>query len=102
MYQNEGFRDKYKESRLLSSRLVFCIFIAVLLFFLLLFQLARLQIISFEHYSTLSTDNRIKLTALPPPRGLIYDRNGVILADNFPTYRLEIIPSNSGDVRKTI
>jgi len=102
MYQNEAFRDKSKESRLLSSRLVFCIFIALLLFFLLLFQLARLQIVGFEHYSTLSTDNRIKLTALPPPRGLIYDRNGVILADNFPTYRLEIIPSNSGDVRKTI
>src|SRR5699024_1177963 len=51
---------------------------------------------------TLSRENRIKLVALPPPRGLIYDRNGVILAENRPSFRLVITPEEVRDMSATL
>ncbi|HHO59562.1 MAG TPA: penicillin-binding protein 2 [Thiotrichales bacterium] len=56
----------------------------------------------YSHFSNLSENNRIRLMALPPNRGLIYDRNGVILAENSPTYHLEIIPEQVKDMDATL
>lgn len=51
-----------------------------------------LQVPKYQQYVSRSNDNRLRLHALPPSRGLIYDRQGVVLADNRPAYRLEIVP----------
>ncbi|MBB6185163.1 penicillin-binding protein 2 [Oleiagrimonas soli] len=51
-----------------------------------------LQIVQHDEYATRSTQNRVHLRRLPPPRGLIYDRNGVLLADNVPAFRLDVVP----------
>lgn len=51
-----------------------------------------LQVPKYQQYLSRSNDNRLRLHALPPSRGLIYDRQGVVLADNRPAYRLEIVP----------
>jgi len=51
-----------------------------------------LQVPKYQQYVSRSNDNRLRLHALPPSRGLIYDRHGVVLADNRPAYRLEIVP----------
>ena len=65
-------------------------------------QLVNLQISSHEHYTTLSQDNRVKLVPLPPVRGLIYDRNGIIVAQNLPTYSLEVTPEQVDDVEEVL
>lgn len=51
-----------------------------------------LQVLHHDEFSTRSQANRVHLRHLPPPRGLIYDRNGVLLADNVPAFRLEVTP----------
>jgi penicillin-binding protein 2 len=65
-------------------------------------KLYRLQVAEHDHFSTLSEDNRIKVQPLPPSRGLIYDANGVLLADNLPSYALEITPEKVEDLDATI
>ncbi len=69
---------------------------------LLLARLIKLQIIDFEYFSTLSEDNRVKVVPIAPTRGLIYDRNGVLLAENIPTFSLELNLETVGDVEKVI
>lgn len=62
----------------------------------------RLQVWQHEEYKTRSEANRIKLRPVVPARGLIYDRNGRLLADNIPAYRLEIVPDQVEDVDATV
>jgi len=51
-----------------------------------------LQVHEHAEYSTRAKANRVRLRHLPPPRGLIYDREGKLLADNIPAFRLDVIP----------
>lgn len=51
-----------------------------------------LQVMRQTEFSTRSKANSVHLRHLPPPRGLIYDRNGVLLADNVPAFRLDVVP----------
>lgn len=75
----------------------------VLILFLLLFaRVFYLQVSKSEHYHTLAEANRISILPLVPNRGLIYDRNGEILAQNFSTYTLEIIPREIHDLESTL
>ncbi|MGH8213131.1 MAG: penicillin-binding protein 2 [Rhodanobacteraceae bacterium] len=57
-----------------------------------------LQVMRHDEFSTRSQDNRVHLRHLPPPRGLIYDRNGVLLADNIPAFRLDVVPEKIKDM----
>ncbi|MGY0557820.1 MULTISPECIES: penicillin-binding protein 2 [unclassified Lysobacter] len=59
-----------------------------------------LQVWQYEDYATRSEQNRIKLQPVVPGRGLIYDRDGRILADNVPAFRLEVTPGEAGDPDK--
>jgi penicillin-binding protein 2 len=95
-------KDYLRESRLFTQRAVIAGLIVVLLLTSLILRLAHLQITGHEHFTTLSRENRVKLVPLPPTRGLIYDRNGVILAQNLPTHSLEIIPEQVEDMAKTL
>ena len=58
----------------------------------------RLQILKHEEYATRSEENRIRLDPIVPARGLIFDRNGVLLADNAPAYRLDVVPERVKDM----
>ena len=62
----------------------------------------NLGVNSYEKYQTRSNSNRIKLLPVAPNRGLIYDRNGVLLAENKPIYSLEVIPEQVEDIDDTI
>jgi penicillin-binding protein 2 len=95
-------KDNIRESRLFNERAAFALFITVLLILLVGGRLIYLQVISHAHFSTLSDDNRINIVAVPPMRGFIYDRNGVLLADNIPSVSLEIIPEQVRDLERTI
>lgn len=72
------------------------------LFALLAFRFYYLQIQQYNHYQTLAENNRISLVPTIPNRGLILDKNGVVLAHNFFVYTLEITPSKVKDLEKTI
>jgi len=61
-----------------------------------------LQFFEFNHFSTLSDNNRVRLSPIVPNRGLIYDRNGVVLAENRPLYQLEIIPEQVKNMQETL
>ena len=94
--------DHSYETGIFRFRAIVAALICLLLIGVLLFRLAWLQIIDHEHFVDLSENNRIRLMELPPTRGLIYDRNGVILAENKPTFHLEVIPEQVDDMEATI
>jgi penicillin-binding protein 2 len=58
------------------------------------FRLFTLQIVSGQDYQTRAEDNRTLEVSQPTQRGLIYDRNGYVLARNVPSYNLTITPAN--------
>lgn len=97
-----SIRDRLHEARLFNRRVVVAVAAVLSLMALVVVRLAYLQIVSHEHYTTLSQNNRITLAALPPGRGLIYDRNGVVLAQNLPAYSLEIVPEQVPDLDATL
>ena len=68
----------------------------------LCFGYFRLQVWQHEEYRTRSEANRIKPRPVVPARGLIYDRNGRLLSDNVPAYRLEVVPDQTGDLADTL
>lgn len=75
----------------------------VLVCFAILFtRFAYLQILKYDYFHTLAENNRVSLVPIVPNRGLILDRNGVILAHNFFVYTLEITPSKVSNVEATI
>ena len=94
--------DHSYEASIFKFRAIVAAIICLLLIGVLLFRLAWLQIVDYDRFSDLSEHNRLRLMALPPTRGLIYDRNGVILAENKPTYHLEIIPEQVEDMDATL
>ena len=94
--------DHSYTARLFRGRAIFAAFLSLLLLAALLVRLGWLQIIENAHFSDLSENNRVRLMALPPNRGLIYDRNGVVLAENQPTFHLELIPEQVDDIGATL
>ena len=61
-------------------------------------RMRQLQIEEAENYRLLAEENRINVRLVPPARGLIYDRNGVVIADNAQNYRIVIVREDAGDV----
>lgn len=95
-------REEERARVLLGSRIVVMAGIAVAGLLVLLAQSVRLQVVEHEHYSTRSQENRIRIRPLPPPRGLIRDRNGLILARNASLFSLEIVPEEAGDLDRVL
>ncbi|HET7570854.1 MAG TPA: penicillin-binding protein 2 [Gammaproteobacteria bacterium] len=65
-------------------------------------RLTWLQVEHHSHFVTLSENNRLRIEPVAPTRGLIYDRNGVLLARNVPTYALTVTPEQVPDLKKTL
>lgn len=95
-------KDAERENRLLLNRIVTAAVLIVALTAALIGRLIYLQIIGHERYAMLARDNQVKIAPLPPTRGLIYDRNGVVLAENIPVYSLEIVPEQVKDLEATL
>jgi len=91
-------KDIHLEAKIFSRRLLLGVILVFGLSLLLMARLAWLQILDFDHYSDLALQNRVKISPLAPSRGLIYDRNGVLLAENIPSYNLEITPEEISDM----
>jgi len=71
-------------------------------FGLLVFRLVTLQVVRHEQLATQAESNRIAVVPIVPNRGLIVDRHGMVLANNYSAYTLEITPSKVKDVEATI
>ena len=95
-------KDDFLESRLIRRRLVLSAVFIFALIALVLGRLYVLQIVDYDHFNTLSDSNRVRIKALPPTRGLIFDRLGVVMANNLPSYRLEIVREQVEDIDVTI
>src|SRR5688572_25995913 len=74
----------------------------LVLFGLLAARLVYLQIYKHEELSTQAENNRITVVPIVPNRGLILDRNGIVLANNYSAYTLELTPSKIDDLEATI
>jgi len=95
-------KNKLVESRLFLNRIIAAFILILLLTSGLIVRLVYLQIVGHEHYTTLAKDNSIKIEPLVPTRGIIYDRNGKVLADNTQSFSLELIPEQISDLNDTL
>ncbi len=102
MHRIYTIKDALLENRIFLGRIVFIFVFMLLLTGTLVARLVYLQIVGHEHYSTLAKDNRIRISPLPPTRGIIYDRHGKILAENLPSYSLELTPEQIPDMQDTL
>ena len=98
----QTIRDHTAEANLFARRAFWCALIVFGLMAMLLINFYDLQVNQHVKYQTQSNDNRIKVLPVAPNRGLIYDRNGVILAENKAVFSLEIIPEEVDDLDETL
>ncbi|HEY9183165.1 MAG TPA: penicillin-binding protein 2, partial [Gammaproteobacteria bacterium] len=95
-------KDHWQEQRLFLSRLIAAGIIVLLLTAVLVTRLVQLQIVDYERFSELSQGNRFRIEPLPPNRGLIYDRNGLVIAENRPNWELVAIGEQIEDLDRTL
>jgi penicillin-binding protein 2 len=93
---NIPLKDHFRQTRIFNTRLSVAASVLLLLALVLAARMAWLQLFSHAHFSTLSQANRIRPLPIPPVRGLLIDRNGVVLASSYPVYTLEIVPEQVG------
>ena len=102
MKHNVELRDHPAELHKFRIRLAISAGFVLILFLVLYARFYYLQVTQQEHYHTLAEANRISISPLVPNRGLIYDRNGRVLAQNYSAYTLEIVPSKFQDLAATL
>jgi penicillin-binding protein 2 len=95
-------KDHWQEQRLFLSRIIGAAVIVLLLAGLLVTRLAQLQIFEVERYLELSQGNRFRIEPMPPTRGLIYDRNGIVIAENRPNWELVAIGEQIDNLDRTL
>ena len=92
MSKETHIKDHNKEKELFLSRIIISSLIGVILVAVIVIRLVQLQVIEYNLFSEKAQGNRINMRATLPPRGLILDRNGKILAENITAFQLDIIP----------
>lgn len=94
MLRKFSLKDPKHESRLIGYRIYIAGAVMFLLTLSLIGRIFYLQVLQHDHYTTLSRHNQVQIRPLPPIRGLIFSSDNVLLADNRPSFSLEIIPEN--------
>jgi penicillin-binding protein 2 len=102
MIHKEAFSDPARERRIFARRLIFSMFIMLVMGLTLISRYVDLQVNQFQDFATDSDNNRVHVRPAAPTRGVIYDRNGEILADNRPTSNLSIIRERADDLDQLI
>jgi len=95
-------KNHRQEIQLINHRCLIIFFGMILFILLLIARLAYLQLIKHDLYTTLSQKNSMDLIPIEPTRGLIYDRNGVLLAENIPVFSLDILPFKVKNIPKAL
>ncbi len=102
MHRHQAIKNKYLENRIFLSRTVILFTVILLLVSGLIWRLYYLQVAGHSQYRNMATNNRIKVTSVPPTRGIIYDKKRRVLAQNLPSYSLEIIPEQVANMDDTL
>ena len=102
MIKRLTIKDHQNESRLFIRRSLTALIIVLIFASVLFFRLVYLQVVNHKMYSTLSRQNLLAILPIEPNRGLIYDRNGVLLAKNVPVFNLMIIRGRVKNINKTV
>lgn len=95
-------KDHHSERRLFIGRVALAATIGILLLGAVVARLVQLQVFDYEVFAAQSLGNRYRIEAVPPTRGLIYDRRGRVVAENLPAYQLELIPEQVDDLDDTL
>lgn len=95
-------KDHLKNARIIKQRVIAGAFLIIILMLVLIARMYFLQIVQYKYHSTLSEKNRVHTQAIAPIRGVIYDRNGIVIADNQPSFNLTFTRERSKDWRATI
>jgi penicillin-binding protein 2 len=95
-------KDHWNEQRIFSQRTLGAFVVIAVLMVALIARLTYLQVTRHDYYLGLSQGNQVRLDPIPASRGLIRDRNGVVLADNEPAYQLELIREQVPDLNDTL
>ena len=96
------FKDTVAERRLFQRRALVMLVLVMLALGGLLARMYQLQIVEHEIYTTLSDKNRVQVQSVPPPRGLVYDRNNLLLAENRPVFSLTLVPERVDRMDETL
>ncbi|MBH8581808.1 penicillin-binding protein 2 [Halomonas pacifica] len=102
MRKSRQLKNPEQEVRIFRGRALLAACLVVALTAALMGRLVYLQVVQHEVYITRSEKNRVRIEPLPPTRGLIYDRNGVLLAENRPTYNLTLVRERVEDLDATL
>jgi penicillin-binding protein 2 len=98
MKLRRAIKDARSEGELFRRRAVAGFVLILLGLAGLIGRYVFLQVQRYDEFATRSENNRVKPLPIPPARGLIYDRNGVLLANNVPAFRLEVVPEQVKDM----
>src|SRR5574343_836782 len=102
MQRPTRLKNQQSEESQFQLRIVIAYAFMVLMLLVLAARFIWLQVMQYEHFATLAQNNSISLVPVQPNRGLIMDRNGVVLAQNHAAYTLEITPAKMDDMEATI
>ena len=98
MINDAAFSDPARERRIFAGRLLISVLFIVAAAITVIARYADLQLTRYEDFATHSDNNRVHVRPAPASRGLIYDRNGALLADNRPTYILTVVRERAEDL----
>ncbi|HCI13964.1 MAG: penicillin-binding protein 2 [Gallionellales bacterium GWA2_60_142] len=102
MNKHVELKNHLREIFYFRLRLAIGVGFVLVLMSLLLMRFFYLQVVRHDYYQTLAESNRISVVPIVPNRGLILDRNGVVLAHNYSGYTLEITPTKTNGLEETI
>ncbi len=102
MQRYAAIKDSHSEQRLYRSRIICSLIIVVFFFGVLAYRYANLQIFQYDSFVTQSERNRVHVQPVAPKRGLIFDTNGVLLADNQPSYSLVLVKERVENLDDTL
>jgi len=102
MINDAAFSDPARDRRIFTGRLLIAGLAAIVLTSMVLYRYFDLQVTRHQDFATHSDNNRVHVRPAAPSRGLIYDRNGELLADNRPSYNLSIIRERSENLEQLL
>lgn len=102
MPRRQALKNTFRERLVYRRRILVSVLIVMIMTGILVARYTQLQIVDYQVYITQSDRNRIQLLPIAPKRGLIFDRNGVLLAENIPSYTLTVVKERVPDMEETL
>lgn len=96
------FKDVAAERRLFQRRTMVMLGVVLVMLGILVARMYQLQIVEHDIYTTLSDKNRVQVQSVAPPRGLVYDRNNELLAENRPVFGVTVVPERVDGMEETL